>query len=38
MTWLLGGQPSPAEVVKGEKEAQVRIPGLWLLVNPLVNK
>jgi hypothetical protein len=21
LTWLMGGQPSPAEVVKGEKEA-----------------
>lgn len=27
MTWLLGGQPSLAEVVKGEKEAVVIILG-----------
>lgn len=33
VTWLLGGQPSPAEVVKGEKEALVIILGFRLPVN-----
>lgn len=37
MTWLLGGQPSQAEVVKGEKEALVIVPGFWLPVNRLLN-
>ncbi len=37
MTWLLGGQPSPAEVVKGEKEALVILLGLSPPVNRFRN-
>jgi len=37
VTWLLGVQPSLAEVVKGEKEALVILLGFCLPVNPLVN-
>jgi peptide/nickel transport system ATP-binding protein len=35
---IVGEGPLTHKLVKGEKEAQVLIPGLWLLVNPLVNK